>query len=240
MTFSYQEGDTLTFTLNSGSAALPTGVSISGSTLVGSTSVVEGITSGVIIDVKDADSGLIASASFFIVASEASPETSPTLFDDYGSNAFAGEAGALAVNDAWASTVYDYFPANAPTMGVIPTPTTGSALPTSNAVNPNADNEYCAFDRAGLVTAINDATYRYVFLAGGNDFTNGSDNDQLDLTLSGESGTERWFVYWDEDTPANVQDIKPWNQLQGTRANVPRIALDSSSHTRFVGLSWAR
>ncbi len=233
-----QEGDVLTVSLNSGSTALEAWMSIVNNTLVMSSGAVEGSYLDYIMDVKDADSGLIASNPFPVVISEAPPQTSPSLFTDYGANAFAGEAGALAVNDAWASTVYDYFPQFAPTISTLPTPTTGASLPTSNGVNPNAADEFCVFDRAGLVTALNNATYQFIFIASGSDCTDGSDNDELTLTISGSSGSERWFIYWDEATPSNVQDIKPWNQAQVDRVNMPFITHDVGAYTHWVGLSW--
>ena len=235
-----QESDSLTYTLNSGSTALPTGVTISGSQLVATNSVAESVTAGVIIDVKDADSALIASPSFAIVISEAPPITPPTLFDDYSNNVFAGEAGALAKNDNWASTIYDYGPQFAPDMGATETPTGDPAKPGVSGENPNKDDEFLVIDRAGLAAVLNDPGYRLIFLAKGSDCTNGNDNDNMNLTISGVDGTERKFLYWDDITPANVIGIAPWNQAQGDRVNMPRITFDSADYTWLIGLSWGK
>ncbi len=63
------ESDPITYTLNGGSAALPTGVTISGTDLVGSDQVGEGTTTGIIIDADDGVNSLVASPSFNIVGS---------------------------------------------------------------------------------------------------------------------------------------------------------------------------
>ena len=63
----------------------------------------------------------------------------------------SGEYGALAVNDDWAATIYEYQRQYAPTLPALPTPTTGQPLPTTNGVNPNASDEYLAFTWSGAV-----------------------------------------------------------------------------------------
>jgi len=60
------EGDPRTYALNGSSAALPTGVTISGSSLVGSGAVSEGITAGIIIDVDDGVNNAVPSDTFSI------------------------------------------------------------------------------------------------------------------------------------------------------------------------------
>ena len=184
--------------------------------------------------------GLIARTDTVQPPNNPPAQTSPSLFDDYGDNAFAGEAGALAVNDAWASTVYDYFPQFAPTIPTLPEPTGSPAKPGSSGVNPNAADEFLVIDRAGLATALNNATYQFIFLAKGSDCTDGGDNDLMTLTTSGSSGAgnQRWFIYWDDATPGNVQDIKPWNQAYVDRVQVPRIVHSNASYTWWVGLSF--
>ena len=229
------EGDALTYTLNGGSAALPANVSLSGSNLIATSSVVEGTTAAVIIDIDDGTNALVSSSAFSIVI--ANP-TSPTLFQDYSGNAFAGEAGALAVNSDWEITVYDYIPQFAPTVGTIETPTGSPSKPGSSGVNPNSADEYLVIDRAGLVTALNNATYDLIFIAKGSDCTDGADNDEMTLTISGTAGTKRKFIYWDDVTPASVQDIKPWNQALADRVQMPRIIHDVGNYTWYVGLSW--
>ena len=62
-----QEGDSLTYTHDATSTSLPTGVSISGSDLVGSTSVVEGTTTGIRLKVDDGTASPVASDDFSIV-----------------------------------------------------------------------------------------------------------------------------------------------------------------------------
>lgn len=167
----------------------------------------------------------------------------PQIFDDYGGNYFAGEAGALAVNDNWATTVYDYTPKNIPAVVLtdiasLPTPTGSPAKPGSSGVNPNASDEYLVIDRAGLAAALNNATYDKIFIAKGSECTNGADSDEMTLTVGGTSSDKRWFIYWDPDTPSNVTSVEPWNQAQADRANMPRIRLDNADWTRWVGLSW--
>ncbi len=166
------------------------------------------------------------------------PASFPELFEDYSGRAFSGEAGALAVNDDWALTVYDYVPQFAPTIPTLPTPTGDPAKPGASGVNPNAADEYLVIDRAGLATALNNATYQYVFIAKGSDCTNGGHNDNMALTTSGADGAERYFIYWDDVTPSNVEDIKPWNQAQVDRVNMPRIVHNNADYNWFVGLSW--
>lgn len=56
--------DTLTFSLNASSTALPLGVSIDGSTLLDTGLAGVGVTTGIIIDVTDGRSEKVASASF--------------------------------------------------------------------------------------------------------------------------------------------------------------------------------
>ena len=164
------------------------------------------------------------------------PQTFPTLFDDYGGNPFAGEAGALAQNDVWASTVYEYFRQFAPTIPTIPEPTTGgSALPTVSGVNPNASDEYCVFDAAGWDASANNATYRVIFIAKGTDLH--LEGTKV-ITVAGTAGTPRWIVYWDDGTPSNVQDIKPWSLSAGNRVQMPKINYSGADWHYIVGLSW--
>lgn len=91
-----QEGDPLTYSMNVGSASLPTGVSLSGAQLVATTAVAEGTTTGIIIDVKDATSSLIASSSFSIVINPAvaDPDFIISTAWSYSSNGYwDGSAG---------------------------------------------------------------------------------------------------------------------------------------------------
>jgi len=165
------------------------------------------------------------------------PPKTPILFEDYSGRSFLGEAGALAVNDDWAITIYDYIRRFAPIIPTIPTPTGDPAKPGVSGVNPSAADEYLVIDRAGLVTALNNATYDLIFIAKGSDCTSG-DLDVMTLTISGTAGTKRQFIYWDDITPSNVQDIKPWKLLQADRVQMPKIDHNSGSHTWFTGLSW--
>ena len=64
-----QEGDTLSYTLNGASTALPTGVTISGTNLVGTSSVVTGTTTGILIDCYDGIE-TVTSNSFSIVVAD--------------------------------------------------------------------------------------------------------------------------------------------------------------------------
>ena len=72
------DGDSLTYTLNAGSTALPTGVTITGTNIAcdGSTTTV-GLTTGVIVDADDGTNPVVASSSFSIditVTGEESPD----------------------------------------------------------------------------------------------------------------------------------------------------------------------
>jgi len=162
-------------------------------------------------------------------------QSSPTLFDDYSGFEFAGECGALAKNDAWASTVYDYTPQFAPTIPTIPTPTGAPAKPGSSQVNPNAADEYLVIDATGWDASADNATYRVIFIAKGTDL-------HLEaakiITVAGTSATPRWIVYWDDVTPGNVQDIKPWNLSAGDRVQMPKITYSGANWHYTVGLSW--
>ena len=65
------EADPITYTLNGGSAALPTGVTISGTDLVGDGTVSEGTTAGILIDADDGVNSVVTSPSFSIVVTDA-------------------------------------------------------------------------------------------------------------------------------------------------------------------------
>ena len=180
------------------------------------------------------ESALSAAAS----AATTSPGSvfgSPVLFNDLSGRPFAGEPGALAVNDSWASTTYSYQRRYAPTIPTLPTPTGAPARPGSSGVNPNAANEYLVVDTGGLTTALNNTTYRYVFIAKGTDL-HGLGTQTL--TADGASGTERWFIYWDDVTPGNITTYKPWNAAIGDRVEMPRIDGTGATYTYFVGLNW--
>ncbi len=224
------EGDNLTYALNAGSAALPTGVTLSGSQLVATTSVAEGTTAGIIIDVDDGTNAAVASSSFSIVTT-----SFPTLFQDYNGNDFAGEAGALAVNDDWGNTIYDYTPRFAPTIPTLPQPTGSPAKPGSSGVNPNAADEYLVIDATGWDAAINNATYRFVFIAKGTDLKGEATKT---VTVGGIAGTPRWIIYWDDVTPSNIVDIEPWNLASGNRVKMPPCNWTGVSYIYCVGLTW--
>ncbi len=62
------EADSLTYTLNGGSAAFPTGVTMDSAGLItGTNSVVTGTTSGILIDIDDGTNALVTSPSFSII-----------------------------------------------------------------------------------------------------------------------------------------------------------------------------
>lgn len=167
--------------------------------------------------------------------------SSPTLWDDYSGFAFAGEAGALAVNDNWDETTYDYIPQFAPDVGTLPTPTGDPSLPGSSQVNPNAGDEYLVVDPDGITTALNDNTYQFVFIAKGTDLS-GMSNQTLNSSGTGTQANPRWVIWWDPDTPGNVEDIKPWDLASGDVVDMPLI-LASGTGTGWinvVGLKFTR
>ncbi|MEE9551921.1 MAG: hypothetical protein V3V89_02645 [Gammaproteobacteria bacterium] len=152
-------------------------------------------------------------------------QSSPTLFDDYSGFEFAGEAGALTVNDNWPTTVYDYAPQFAPTISVF-------------TLESDASDETIVTTRTELASALNNATFNRIYCQKG-DLTDGADDDELTLTISGSLGNERQFLYYDPGNPSqDIRLLSPWNQVQGDRANMPRIVGDTANFTQFVGLSW--
>ena len=147
---------------------------------------------------------------------------------------WAGEIGALAVNDHWNTAIYNYTPEYAPTIPTIPEPTGDVSGLSTNQVNPNASDEYLGFTwDSNLESAINNAAYRVVF------FHTGMSTSGLfatGVTVGGTAGTPRWFVYFDKNDKSSVQDIKPWNQSSGNRARVKRMTQIGADYIYFVGL----
>jgi hypothetical protein len=241
------EGDTLTFSLNAASAALssssPEDVTLSSAGIITATSsVTAGDRTGIIIDVSDGTNDPVPSSSFSIAITVQSSNY-PELWDDYGDKFWAGEAGGLAVNDNHASAIYTYIPQFAPTIPTLPKPTdTPSALPTSSAVNPNASDEYIVYDRAGLVTALASASYTYIFVAKGEDITDGADADSITVTNGGTVGTPRWVIYFDPADLDAVDTVAPWNDTQANRVNMPKLIFSGSSakYWYVVGISTGR
>jgi len=236
------EGDTLSFALNGSSAALPSGVTLASNGIITADGTqTSGDTTGVIIDVDDGTNAAVSSSAFSIAVVVQSG-SSPALFDDLSDRAFAGEAGALAVNDNWASTIYSYTPSYAPTIPTIPQPTGDPAQPGSSQVNPNASDEYLVVDLTGFQAAMNNSTYTYVFIAKGTDlYTNTNQQEILTTAASGTSGTPRWFVWWDPDTPSNALDVKPWDLATSAQVQMPfQTRQAGSEYIYWVGLCFGK
>jgi hypothetical protein len=156
--------------------------------------------------------------------------TSPTLFQDYSGRNFNGEAGALAVNDNWRDTTYDYVPRYAPTIAAY------DVYDLSNTAH------VVVSSRAQLSNALNNVggTYTHIYCTKGTDFTDGDDNDVLLLTTSGTAEAPRYVLYYDSGNPSlDLRTLTPWDSgSYSDRCNMPRIDLTGASYTRFVGLSF--
>jgi hypothetical protein len=155
-----------------------------------------------------------------------------------GDNRTGDELGCLAVNDNWATTVYEYTPIYAPTVPTIPTPTDDPASTGSSRVNPNAPNEYLVETAAGWTTALtgmNAGTYNKIFVKKG---VNASGESLFTLTQDGTSGSPNWIVYWDPDDNTVVNtDWRPWNAAFATRATVSNLRVEGN-YTYIMGLAW--
>ena len=166
-------------------------------------------------------------------------ETIPPGGVNWLGDGLAGELGALAINDAWNSTIYEYVspyaPALAAALGTIPTPTGNPARPLSSEVNPNAADEYLVVDQAGYDAAINNAIYSKVFLANGLDVHTAGEKI---LTATGTQPAPRWITWWNPDSPDDVQTVEPWNLPLNQRATVNTIRTNSCDYVYFVGLSF--
>jgi hypothetical protein len=96
--------DTVTYTLNAGSASLPTGVTLaSNGVLTATTAVSEGTTTGIIVDADDGVNSAVASSSFSITilgaVSEATLRTAGYLLpEDYGAVADDSTPSVAATN----------------------------------------------------------------------------------------------------------------------------------------------
>ncbi|MBW2529681.1 MAG: hypothetical protein JRI23_36230 [Deltaproteobacteria bacterium] len=165
------------------------------------------------------------SSTSFIVRVEAGPVgVSPSGYQDLSGRDFGGEAGALAVNDDWAETIYRYHPRYAPTVPSLPKPT-------------GAADEVIVSSRQEFLDVFDDATYTKVFIVKGTDLYNGQ--EQLSLTVSGSAGAPRWFIWYDPSDPGRVDDIRPWDLDVSEKVLMPhRIYAEGISHTWFVGLQW--
>jgi hypothetical protein len=147
------------------------------------------------------------------------------------------EFGALPVNDAWVDTVYEYQRQYAPSITVpeVTGDVSAQIALRNNVVNPNANDEYLAFDLAGFRAAINDPNINKVFVAKGTDLYASTGVDET-VTVSGSLGNERWFIWWDTDTNDH-SDIRPWDQAQSDRVMLPWNLKCHASYCNFVGFS---
>jgi hypothetical protein len=233
------EGDTLTYAHDATSTALPANVTVSGSQLVATGSVVEGTTSGVRITVDDGIATAVASSNFDIVVSEASPVTSPTLWQDYGGNDFAGEAGALAVNDNWASTVYDYEPRYAPGNGISPAIPT---IPTYSGAGYQSIVTTVSEMNAAIVAA-NAGTVTEIYVQRGSNLYTGT-GSHTTISRIFTSGTPLWIMAYDSVTSGNngeaLRTYAPWDANFADRAVCGQFSVSNSEYIYFVGLSWGQ
>jgi hypothetical protein len=175
-------------------------------------------------------------------AGNESPISSPTVpgrteaistssvFGDYGGRAFAGEPGALAVNNNWASPnpLYDYIPQFAPTIPTIPT--FGTTPAGERAVVTN---------RSQLIAALGDTAIKKIFVAKG---FNDHGGTRVPVTLSGTAAAPRWILYYDSaDANKDLRTFSPWNIAVGNAARTQLPALEfigTAGHYYIIGLTW--
>ena len=160
-----------------------------------------------------------------------------TVAQQWLGDGLSGEFGAIAVNDSWASTVYEYQRQYAPTLPTLPTPTGDVSGESTNKVNPNASDEYLAFTwDSNVEAACDNATYRVVFMMKGIAATGLLDN--ISINNGGTSDIPRWIIYCDPDNYSAIENIRPWDLALTDQARVERMNPDNCSYLYFVGLSY--
>lgn len=176
------EGDTLTFSLNGASAALPTGVTLSSAgTLTGTASVVEGTITGILFDVNDGTNGDVTSASVTITVTQQVTNADLRSFgyrlvDDYAGVDPTGTVEcSAAINTAIADSIDDGIP----------------LLFSANAVYRCNDSILL-----GMFAASNSTSKRFACLGlGGKGTSRARPKLKLDNGVTAfKSGTERPFV----------------------------------------------
>ena len=145
----------------------------------------------------------------------------PTLFQDYASRDFAGEPGALATNNGWSTTVYNYTPQFAPTIPTVPT-YIGAAYQT------------IVTTRAGLTTALGNLAFRHIFIQKGYDDHGGAD---IAINNAGTAALPRWLLYYDPaDVNKDLTAFSPWNLAVGNanRTQLCRLNFGTGSAYYYV------
>lgn len=221
-----QEGDSLTYTLNGGSAALPTGVSLASNGILTATSAVtEATTAAVLVDIDDGVNSLVTSPSFSIVITAVLATGYPRL-------------GIMAIG-GWGGTGMDSSPGGMPgrmsriaahDIAVIGTWRTWTY---SGTTGPAKDrSNICAYIKSFNANVL---LYNYTKP------TDVSRGNALNIEpwvtwMDTKADAEKWWLYdgdgfvnagWD---PVTKQPIDPHN-VKFASGNFPDAQTNLSSHT---------